>query len=92
MRRAMMRPMSPEPRMTTSLPGMRPSRLVNFWAVPAVKMPGQRSPGVPREPRGRSRQPMQRITALAWICSSPFLRETQVTTLSAETSRTMVSV
>ena len=78
--------------MTTSLPGSMPSKLVNFWAVPAVNTPGHRSPGVPKEPRGRSRQPMHRMMAFAWMCSSPFCRDTQVTTLSADKWMTMVSV
>ena len=34
-RRAIIRPMSPEPRITTRLPGMYPSRFTKRWAVPA---------------------------------------------------------
>ena len=36
MRRAMMRPMSPEPRITTRLPGITPSMFTSRCAVPAV--------------------------------------------------------
>jgi hypothetical protein len=42
----MIRPMSPEPRMTTSFPMRTFWRLTRFWAEPAVKMPAGRVPGV----------------------------------------------
>ena len=42
MRRAMIRPMSPLPRITTRRPGRQPSMLTSRCAVPAVKMPAGR--------------------------------------------------
>ena len=36
MRRAIIRPMSPLPRITTSRPGISPSMFTSRWAVPAV--------------------------------------------------------
>ena len=91
MRRAMMRPMSPDPRITTSLPGRRPSMLTSLWAVPAVKTPAGLNPGMLSAPRGRSRQPMARMMAPAWMRTRPSRSLTQVTVRSSETSRTIVS-
>ena len=76
MRRAMMSPMSPEPKITTRFPGMRPSRFTSFCAVPAVKMPAQRQPGVPSAPRGRSLHPIARMTASASTATIPSVRLT----------------
>ena len=61
----MIRPMSPEPRMTASWPIRRFWRLTRFWAEPAVKIPAGRVPGISIISRVRSRQPMARTTAPA---------------------------
>ena len=66
-RRAMMRPMSPDPRITTRLPGMMPSMFTRRCTVPAVYTPAGRVPGVISAPRGRSRQPIASTTAFVLI-------------------------
>ena len=58
--------------------------------MPAVRMPAQRVPGMPRAPRGRSRQPMARIIAPAAIFRIP-AGERIVRVLSGVISRTWVS-
>ena len=94
-RRAMMRPMSPEPRMTARFPGSSPLRLTNFWAAPAVYTPAGRVPGMPIAPRGRSRQPIARMTARARSFKYPSRGLTAVTifapSFSVPSSRTIVS-
>ena len=90
MRRAMMSPMSPDPRITTRRPGIMPSMLTRRCAQPAVYTPAGRVPGMFSAPRVRSRQPMARTTALACTRTMPFSLETAVRRLSASTDRTMV--
>ena len=70
-RRAMIRPMSPEPRMATRRPGSTPSTLTNFWASPAVITPDGRSPGIRIAPRVRSRAPLASTTAPASMVRTP---------------------
>ena len=53
-------------------------------------MPAGRQPGMFSAPRGRSRQPMARITASALICMSPVSRPVTVSTRSRDRSSTMV--
>jgi len=65
--RAIIRPMSPEPRITIRFPGINPFIFTNFWAVPAVITPAGLSPGVIRAPLGLSRHPMASIKAPALI-------------------------
>ena len=64
---AMIRPISPDPRITTLRPGRYPSMLTRRCAVPAEKMPAGRYPGILSAPRERSLHPIARITAFAWI-------------------------
>ncbi len=61
------------------------------WAVPAVKIPAGRQPGMFKAPRGRSRQPMASTTALGCSWNRPSVRFMAVTVLSAARSSTMVS-
>ena len=70
-RRAMMRPMSPEPRTTTRRPTRRFLVFIRFWAVPAVYTPAGRVPGMAMAPRVRSRQPVASTTAPARQVRSP---------------------
>ena len=64
-RLAIMRPISPEPRITTFFPGSRFWIFIIYWAVPAVYMPEGRLPGVRSCPKVLSRQRMARITVSA---------------------------
>ncbi len=59
-RRAMIRPMSPEPRITTRRPTIRFLVFIRFWAVPAVYTPCRPGAGDGDGPRVRSRQPVAR--------------------------------
>ena len=70
-RLAIIRPMSPEPNITTSRPGIRPSMFTNFCAVPAEYIPAGLKPGMLSAPRGFSRHPMARITDLVRRCCRP---------------------
>ena len=65
MRRAMISPMSPLPRITTRFPGIQPSMFTYRWAAPAVNTPAGRVPGMAMAPRVRSRQPMASTMDLA---------------------------
>ena len=91
-RRAMMSPMSPLPRITARRPTIFPSMLMNRWAAPAVRMPEHRVPGTEMAPRVRSRQPMARTTAPDRTVWQPPSGLTYRTVLSGETDRTMASV
>ena len=90
MRRAMMRPMSPEPRITTRLPGMIPSMFTSRCAVPAVNTPAGRVPGMSSAPRGRSLHPIASTMDFALKMRMPCTGEIVVTAWSAETSSTIV--
>ena len=90
-RRAMIRPMSPDPRTTTRRPTMRFLVFIRFWAVPAVYTPAGRVPGMAMAPRVRSRQPVASTTAPAWQRSSP-RRVTAVTCRPAVRRVTMAPV
>ena len=70
-RRAMMRPMSPEPRITTLLPGAQPCKFMKFCAEPAENTPAGRVPGVPSAPAPRSREPVASTAAPAEMVCSP---------------------
>ena len=70
-RRAMISPMSPEPKITAREPGLRFSILMYRCARPAVNTPAGRLPGILISPRVRSRQPMARTTARPVSCSMP---------------------
>ena len=61
-------------------------------AVPAVIMPAGLEPAIESAPRGLSRQPIARTTAIALNCIRPSLLFTAVTTLSSEMLSTIVSV
>ena len=61
-RRAMMRPMSPLPRMTHFFVGRTPSRFVKCCAVPAVNTPAGRVPWMDTCFAVRSRQPVARMS------------------------------
>ena len=63
--RAIIIPISPEPRTTTSRPGIYPSILIYLWAVPAVNIPAGLFPGIAIASRVLSRHPIARTTALA---------------------------
>ena len=67
-----MRPMSPEPMMTTFLPKAMLRMFMRYWTTPAVYTPAGRFPGTARAPRVRSRQPVDRMTALAWTSKRPW--------------------
>lgn len=54
-------------------------------------MPAGRVPGMFSAPRGRSRQPMARITALGWRVKNPSVGLVAVTLRSGPRDRTMVS-
>ena len=71
MRRAMMRPMSPEPMMTTFFPKATLRIFIRYWTTPAVYTPAGRFPGTDKAPRVRSRQPVDRMTASAWTSKRP---------------------
>ena len=70
-RRAMISPMSPEPKMTAREPGLRFSILMYRCARPAVNTPAGRLPGILISLRVRSRQPMARTTARPMSCNMP---------------------
>ena len=70
-RRAMISPISPEPKMTAREPGLRFSILMYRCARPAVNTPAGRLPGILISLRVRSRQPMARTTARPVSCSMP---------------------
>ena len=65
MRRAMMRPMSPEPSTTTRRPGRHPCRFMKFCALPAECTPDGRLPATLSAPSPRSRDPVASTTARA---------------------------
>ena len=90
-RLAMIRPISPDPRITTFLPGIKPSRFTSFCAVPAEYTPAGRDPGMLRAPLGLSLQPMARITAFGLIWNIPFSSFISVSVLSLLKSITIVS-
>ena len=46
-------------------------RYTSCWSVPVVMTPSGREPGTSRAERGRSRQPVARMTASGWIDSRP---------------------
>ena len=89
---AMMRPISPEPRMTRFLPGIIPSMFTNFCAFPAVNIPAHLDPGILSAPLGRSRQPIASMMALACMVKMPSILFTAVISLSLLKSITMVLV
>ena len=64
-RRAIIRPISPEPRISTRLPTIKPSQFKSRCAVPAVKIPAGLVPGVPIAPRVLSRHPIARTIDFA---------------------------
>ena len=70
-RRAIIRPISPEPTITADLPGSLPLQLSNFCAAPAVKIPAGLPPGVAIAPLVRSRHPAASKRALAFMCFTP---------------------
>ena len=86
---AIMRPMSPEPRMTTLLPGIFPWILVKYCAVPALNIPAPLSPGMFSAPLGLSLQPMARTMDLVSITLTPSSWLIYVTECG-ETERTVV--
>ena len=88
---AIMRPISPLPSMTTSLPGIYPSIFISFCAVPAENIPAHLLPATLMPPLGRSLHPHATITALALYFKSPSDSLTAVTTLSPLTASTVVS-
>ena len=77
--------------MTAFLPGRMFRRFTRSCTTPAVYMPASRGPGMDSIPRVRSRQPVDRTTALADSFSIPS-RLTAVMTLSAVISVTMQPV
>ena len=77
-RRAMLRPLSPEPRMATRRPGSTPWRLTRRCARPAVNTPAGRSPGTRMAPWVRSRAPI----------ASTVARDRTVATMVRAVSRT----
>ena len=83
-------PTSPDPRMTILLPGRSPSTFTILWAVPAVKIPAGRLPGICTWSLVLSRQPMARTTLFALILKTPSF-ETAVISLSGESLVTIVS-
>ncbi len=90
MRLAMIRPISPEPRITASLPGRHPFWFTSFCAVPALKIPAGRVPAIFSAPFGRSRQPMASTTAFASTVKIPSSSLAAVMILSGDTASTMV--
>ncbi len=90
----MIRPMSPEPTITTRLPGMQPSMFTRRWARPAVKIPAGLVPAMATLPLFLSRQPMARITARADRRTTPWrLEQATISRLPSRgrTSMTVVS-
>ena len=68
---AMIRPMSPEPSITTLFPGILPSMFVKYWAVPALNMPAGLSPGIFKAPLGLSLHPIASTMAFVSIVFTP---------------------
>ena len=91
-RRAMISPMSPEPRMTTSRPGRYPSMFTKRCARPAVMIPAGRVPGMSRLPRLRSRQPMASTTARQSTCATPSGSCSSTTVLDGPRSRMSITM
>ena len=88
---AMIRPISPDPKMTIFLPGIYPFMFTNFCAVPAVITPEGLSPARLRAPLGLSLHPIASTTASAFILKHP-VSFIHVTILSLDKSVTVVSV
>ena len=91
MRRAMMSPISPDPKMTTRLPGNQPFKLTYFCAVPALNNPAGRVPAILSAPLLLSLHPMARMTAFASIVKIPLLF-IHVTRFLSSSEMTNVSV
>ncbi len=87
----MMRPMSPEPRMTARRPGRRPFTLTRYCASPAVKMPAGRSPWMKTWRSERSRQPVASTRARAETRRTPSVLELAASSKPPRASRRISS-
>ena len=70
-RRAMISPMSPDPRITARRPGRHPWRFMKFCALPAENTPDGREPARLSAPSPRSREPVASTTARAAMACAP---------------------
>ena len=88
---AIIRPISPEPKITTFFPTIVLVKFIYLWATPALYIPAGLVPGVEIAPLVLSLHPIVKITALALYCFKPCL-VAAVTTLSLFISITVASV